>query len=142
MTTAVAPQLESDQESEPQSHRDLHLAHATRQEPDTHSIDATQGEQFGSRPYDDATQGVQFGSRPYDDATQGVQIGPYAYADATQGREIGSYAYRDATQGRQFGSRPHDDATQAPGHGVDNDLLAFIDIDSRERPSGTSAAAA
>jgi hypothetical protein len=70
MTTAVAPELESAQESEQRPSRDLHLADTNRHEPDAHSLDATQGQQIGFHPYDDATQGRQIGSRPYDDATQ------------------------------------------------------------------------
>jgi hypothetical protein len=70
MTTAAAPQLESDRESPPQSHRGPKLVHTTRCEPDAHSLDGTQGQQIGSRPYDDATQGVRIGSHVYDDATR------------------------------------------------------------------------
>jgi hypothetical protein len=114
MTTALAHELESDhQKREQRPSRDLHLARAYRQQPDSHSLDATLGQQIGSRPDDDATRGVQLWARAYDDATQGRQIGSYAYHDATQGRQIGSYADHDATQGRQIGSRAHDDATQA-----------------------------
>jgi len=73
MTTAPAPTLESGQESDPRPGPDLHLAPA-RQEP----IDATQGRQIGSGPYDDASQGRQLGSRPHDDATHapGYQTRP------------------------------------------------------------------
>ena len=102
MTTSIAPDLkpddsESEERSIPALVRDL--AGTTREEPDAHSYDATQGRQIGSQPYDDATQGRQIGSDPYD--------------DPTQGRQIGSDPYDDATQGRQIGSTPHDDATRA-----------------------------
>ena len=83
MTTAAAPQLESDRESPPQSHRDLKLVHTTRREPDAHSLDGTQGQQIGSRPYDDATQGVRIGSYVYDDAPRAVSRLPVAGSGRT-----------------------------------------------------------
>ena len=95
---------------------DLAPADAKREEPDGHSIDATQGRQIGSDPDDDGTQGRQIGSSPSEDPTQGRQIGSSPYEDAAQGRQIGSSPYEDATEGRQIGSRPYDDATQARGY--------------------------
>jgi hypothetical protein len=73
MTTATAPKLAPGQESDQRPGLDLHVAPA-RQEP----IDATQGRQIGSDPYDDASQGRQLGSRPHDDATHapGYQTRP------------------------------------------------------------------
>ena len=103
MKIAVARQLESDQpESEGRPTLDLAPADAKREEPDGHSIDATQGRQIGPDPDDDGTQGRQIGSSPSE--------------DPTQGRQIGSSPYEDAAQGRQIGSRPYDDATQARGY--------------------------
>ena len=71
MNTAVAHELKSGQQ-EPESWPlpDLHLADTNRREPDLHSLDATQGQQIGSKPYDDATQGRQLGVGPDDDATR------------------------------------------------------------------------
>lgn len=71
-TTPTAPELERDRlESEAWSTPAPGPTDAPSERPDGHSIDATQGRQIGSHPYDDATQGRQIGSGPYDDATQG-----------------------------------------------------------------------
>jgi hypothetical protein len=70
MTTAVAPQLESAQEPQTQPIRELPAADRTGQQPGADELDATQGQQLGSHPYDDPTQGRQIGFHPYDDATQ------------------------------------------------------------------------
>jgi hypothetical protein len=71
MNTAVAHEPNSGrQEPESWPRPDLRLADTERREPDVHSLDATQGQQIGSHPYDDATQGRLLGSRPHDDATR------------------------------------------------------------------------
>jgi hypothetical protein len=57
MTTTVAPDLKPDHaESEewPTPGRDV--ADSTREEPDAHPFDPTQGRRIGSDPYDDPTQ--------------------------------------------------------------------------------------
>jgi hypothetical protein len=74
MRTAVAHDVESrHREIEEQPTLGLAPADSRREGPDAHFIDATQGRQIGSDPYDDATQGSQIGSDPYDDATRARQ---------------------------------------------------------------------
>ncbi len=68
MSTAVPIDLESDQPD--RTPTELSVVEATQQSPDAYAVDATQGRQAGSAPFDDATQGKQIGFRPYDDATQ------------------------------------------------------------------------
>ncbi len=71
MTTAIAPDQKPDHseiERWPTLHRDP--ADTTREQPDAHTFDPTQGRQIGSHPHDDPTQGRQIGSRPYDDPTR------------------------------------------------------------------------
>jgi hypothetical protein len=70
MKTAAATDPQS-ADRERKARPKLGLAPAdTKREEHDHSIDATQGRQIGSYPYDDATQGRQIGSHPHDDATQ------------------------------------------------------------------------
>ena len=76
MKAAVARDLESrHQGSERRPTLGLVPAVANHEGSGHHRIDATQGRQIGSEPYDDATQGRQIGSEPDEDATQGRQIG-------------------------------------------------------------------
>ncbi len=114
MTTTVAPNRtadHADNQDWPTVGGDS--ANTTREEPDAHSLDPTQGRRVGSDPYDDPTQGRKIGSDPYDDPTQGRTIGSDRDDDPTQGRQAGSDPYADPTQGRKIGSDPYDDPTRA-----------------------------
>ena len=71
MTTTIARHLKRDHtESEQWPTLDRDRAVTTRNEPDAHSFDPTQGRTVGSDPYDDPTQGRKIGSDPYDDPTR------------------------------------------------------------------------
>ena len=87
MTTPVATDLKPDHlELEEWPTLDRDPADTTREEPDAHSFDPTQGRQIGSDPFDDATQGRLNGSSSFADATQGRQNGSSPIADATRAR--------------------------------------------------------
>jgi len=101
MTTTVTPDIKSEHsESEEWPTLDREPADTTREEPEAHSFDPTQGRKIGSDRYDDPTQGRRIGSDPYDDPTQGRRIGSDPYDDPTQGRKIGSDPYDDPTRAR------------------------------------------
>ena len=112
MTTTVAPDLKPDHaESEEWPTLGRDVTDITREEPDAHSFEPTQGRRIGSNSYDDPTQGRRIGSNSYDDPTQGRRIGSNSYDDPTQGRRIGSNSYDDPTHGRRIGSHSYDDPT-------------------------------
>ena len=57
MTTTIAPDLKPDHaESEEWPTLGRDVADTTREAPDAHSFDPTQGRQIGSDPYEDPTQ--------------------------------------------------------------------------------------
>jgi hypothetical protein len=71
MTTTVAPDPKAGRAESEEWPTPADVAETTREHPDAHSFDPTQGRKIGSDAYDDPTQGRKIGSDPYDDPTRG-----------------------------------------------------------------------